>query len=124
MLNRTISYFIYGIIALGVLGLLNILFTNPLGLFKNIVMIAVIVGIVYFLYTQLIRNSKDQRAFRKAVRQSKKRNKGRLTQAKKNNVTNLTAAKSFHKIKTRKKSDVQLTVIEGKKNKKKNRASF
>lgn len=124
LLSRFGLYLIYGVIALGLLGLLNKLFTNPLGLLLNIVIIAAIAGIIYLVYTRVTQGKtdrKEQRAFRKAVRQSKKRNKDRNT--KRNNVTSMASAKS-HKIKVRKKSDVQLTVIEGKKNKKKNRASF
>lgn len=124
LLNRKISYLMYGVIAFAVLGLLSKLLTNPLGLFKNIVIIAAIAGIIYLVYTRLTQGKtdrKEQRAFRKAVRQSKKRNKVRVS--KRNNVTSMASAKSY-KIKPRKKSGVQLTVIEGKKNKKKNRASF
>ena len=124
LLNRTISYVIYGVIALGILGLFSELVKNPFGLLMNIAIIAAIAGIVYLVYTRLTQGKtdrKEQRAFRKAVQQSKKRSKDRSS--KKTNVTSMTSAKS-HKIKVRKKSDVQLTVIEGKKNKKKNRASF
>ena len=124
LLNRLGSYLIYGVIALGALGLFSELITNPLGLLMNILLIAAIAGIIYLVYTRLTKGKtdrKEQRAFRKAVRQSKKRSKDRSS--KKTNVTSMTTAKS-HKIKVRKKSDVQLTVIEGKKNKKKNRASF
>lgn len=124
LLNRIVSYLIYGVIALGVLGLFSKLFTHPLGLLINIVIIAVMAGIIYLVYTRLTQGKtdrKEQRAFRKAVRQSKKRNKDRVS--KRNNITSMVSMKS-HKIKPHKKSDVQLTVIEGKKNKKKNRASF
>ncbi len=124
LLNRTVSYFIYAVIALAVLGLFSKLFTNPLGLLLNIVIIAAIAGLVYFVYTRLTQGKTDRReqlAFRKAVRHSKKRSKDR--DSKRNNVTSMASAKS-HKIKPRRKSDVQLTVIEGKKSKKKNRASF
>jgi hypothetical protein len=127
LLNRTISYLIYGVIALAVLGLISTLITNPLGLLKSIVITAVVVGIVYLIYTRLTQgkaDKKEQLAFRKAVRQSKKRNKDRMTKTKKNDVTSISSSKPVHKIKMHKKSDVQLTVIEGKKNKKKNRASF
>lgn len=123
LLNRTISYLIYTVIALAILGLISSIFTNPFGLLKSIMITAVIVGVIYLIYTRLTQGKadrKEQRAFRKAVRQSQKRNKS-LT--KKNNVTNI-SSKPAHKIKTHKKSDTQLTVIEGKKNKKKNRASF
>ena len=126
LLNRTISYLIYGVIALAVLGLFSKLFTNPLGLLMNIAIIAAVAGLIYFVYTRLTQGKTDrreQRAFRKAVRHSKKRSKERVS--KRNNVTSMTSAKSHnHKIKPRKKSDAHLTVIEGKKNKKKNRASF
>lgn len=124
LLNRIVSYLIYGVIALGILGLFSKLFSNPLSLLTNIVVIAAIAGIIYLVYTRLTQGKvdrKEQQAFRKAVRQSKKRSKDRVS--KKNNVTSMTSAKS-HKIKPRKKSDAQLTVIEGKKSKKKNRASF
>ena len=124
LLNRTISYLIYTVIALAILGLISSIFTNPFGLLKSIMITAVIVGVIYLIYTRLTQGKtdrKEQRAFRKAVRQSQKRNKS-LT--KNNNVTNISSSKPAHKIKTHKKSDAQLTVIEGKKNKKKNRASF
>lgn len=128
MLNRTVSYLIYGVIALGVLGLLSQLFQNPLGLLKSLLITAAIVGIMYFLYRRLTTGKtdrKEQLAFRKAVRQSKKRNKDRSTPTgKKNNVASMTSSKSVRKINPRRKSDAQLTVIEGKKNKKKNRVSL
>lgn len=128
MLNRTVSYLMYGVIALGVLGLLSQLFKNPFGLLKSLLITAAIVGIMYFLYRRLTTGKtdrKEQLAFRKAVRQSKKRNKDRSTPiGKKNNVANMTSSKPVRKINPRRKSDAQLTVIEGKKNKKKNRVSL
>jgi hypothetical protein len=126
LLNRIVSYVIYGIIALGALGLISQLTTNTIGFLKQIAMLAVFAGIFYLIF-RLIQgkaNPKEQRAFRKAVRQSKKRTKERTIKPKQNNVANMSSAKSLYKLKARKKSDVQLTVIEGKKNKKKNRASF
>lgn len=125
MLKRFISFMIYGIIALGVLGLLSRLFNDPIGFFRNILIIAIVAGIIYMIYTGLTKGKpvkKEQQAFRKAARQSKKRQKNRTS--KKDNVASFSAAKSSKKIKWRKKTDSHLTVIEGKKNKKKNRASF
>lgn len=122
MLNRII----YGIIALAVLGLASQLFHNPWGLIRSVLIIAVVVGIVYFIYKRLTKDKpekKEQRAFLKAARQSKNRQKS--TKAKRDNVATFSLAKSAkNKSKIRKKSEANLTVIEGKKNKKKNRASF
>ncbi|CAH0345698.1 SA1362 family protein [Bacillus sp. CECT 9360] len=116
---------IYGIIALAVLGLASQLFHNPWSLIRSVLIIAVVVGIVYLIYKRLTKDKpekKEQRAFLKAARQSKKRQKS--TKAKRDNVANFSLAKSAKKSKIRKKSEANLTVIEGKKNKKKNRASF
>lgn len=126
MLNRII----YGIIALAVLGLVTQLFYNPWSIMRSVLIIAVVAGIVYVIYNRLTKDKpekKEQRAFRKAARQSKKRQKTKTaaaTSGKRDNVANFSLAKSANRPKIRKKSEANLTVIEGKKNKKKNRASF
>ena len=125
MLKRFISFLIYGIIALGVLGLVSRMFNDPIGFLRNILIIAIVAGIIYMIYTAVTKSKpvkKEQQAFRKAARQSKKRHKTKTT--KKDNVASFSAAESSRRIKPRRKSDTHLTVIEGKKNKKKNRASF
>lgn len=125
MLNRSRPYIIFGLIALAVLGLASQLFYNPLGLFRNVVVIALAAGIVYFIYKRLTKDKparKEQRAFIKAARHSKKRHKTKTKQ--RDNIASFSLAKSSKKIKSRRKSDTHLTVIEGKKNKKKNRALF
>lgn len=125
MLKRFISILIYGIIALGIFGLISRMFNDPMGLLKNILIIAAVAGIIYMIYTGLTKSKpvkKEQQAFRKAARQSKKRLKSKTS--KKDNVASFSAAKTSKKITARKKTDSHLTVIEGKKNKKKNRASF
>lgn len=125
MLKRFISVLIYGIIALGVFGLIGRMFNDPIGLLRNILIIAAVAGIIYMIYTGLTKSKpvkKEQQAFRKAALQSKKRLKSRSS--KKDNIASFSAAKTSKKVKARKKTDSHLTVIEGKKNKKKNRASF
>ncbi|WP_409301624.1 SA1362 family protein [Peribacillus sp. SCS-155] len=133
-MNRSVTYFIYCIIALGMIGLIGQLVYNPVGLFKNLLIIVIGAAIVYFIYRQLTKGKperKEQQAFSKAARQSKKRqkNKNASIHAKRDNVASISQAKSSKsssasKIKMRKKSDIHLTVIDGKKNKKKNRALF
>ena len=124
-MKRFISFLIYGIIALGVLGLVSRMFNDPIGFLRNILIIAIVAGIIYMVYTAVTKSKptkKEQQSFRKAARQSKKRHKTKT--AKRDNVASFSAAKSSRRIKPRRKSDSHLTVIEGKKNKKKNRASF
>ncbi|RUQ28470.1 hypothetical protein ELQ35_12290 [Peribacillus cavernae] len=120
---------IYGIIALAALGLASQLFHNPWGLFRSILIMALVAGIVYFIYKRLTKgkpNKREQRAFVKAARQSKKRHKTKKAafKGKRDNIASFSLAKSSKKLNTRKKSEAHLTVIEGKKNKKKNRALF
>lgn len=125
MLNRSRPYIIFCLIALAVLGLASQLFQNPGGLLRNVLVIALAAGIVYFIYKRLTKDKparKEQRAFIKAARQSKKRQKTKTKQ--RDNVASFSLAKSSKKVKSRRKSDAHLTVIEGKKNKKKNRALF
>ncbi|PLT34741.1 SA1362 family protein [Bacillus sp. V5-8f] len=124
-MNHSRPYIVYCLIALAIIGLATQLTYNPGGLFRSMLMITVVTGIVYFIYKRLTKDkpvNKEQRAFAKAARQSKKRQK--LKSKQRDNVASFSLAKSSQKIKPRKKSDVQLTVIEGKKNKKKNRALF
>lgn len=126
-MNRSKLYVFYGIVALASLGLLSQLITNTAGFLKMLLFTVVIIAIAYFVITRFVMgasNHTQQRAFRKAVQQSKKKYKDKSPQQKQN-VTNLHSVKAAKKVRTRKKSDIQLTVIEGKKmSKKKKRASF
>ncbi|WP_142919178.1 SA1362 family protein [Peribacillus saganii] len=128
-MNRSFSYIVYGIIALGAIGLISRMFTDPVGFFRNLLIIAITAGIVYVLYKRLTKdkpNKKEQRSFSKAAKQSVQRQKGResASKGKHDNVASFSLAKTSRKIRNRKKSEAQLTVIEGKKGKKKNRALF
>jgi uncharacterized membrane protein YeaQ/YmgE (transglycosylase-associated protein family) len=131
LLNRSVTYLIYGIIALGAIGFIGQLVQNPVGLFKNLIFVVIGAVIVYLIYKRLTKGKpdrKEQQAFAKAARQSKKRLKQKTASAnsKRDNIASFSQAKSSNitKIRTRKKSDIHLTVIDGKKNKKKNRALF
>ncbi|MCA1054794.1 hypothetical protein LCM10_07315 [Rossellomorea aquimaris] len=116
---------IYTLIILAVIGLGSWLMTNPLGLLRKLLVTAAVVGVIYFIYRKWFSQkrgtgSNEQRAFLKAAKQSKKRLKKRSAgKANKPSVSPLTKKRT-----NRSKSSANLTVIEGKKNKKNNRASF
>lgn len=126
MLNRSISsYIVYGIVVLGLIGLVSRMIYNPAGLFKQFLIMAITAGIVYLIYKRLTKgkpDNREQRAFLKAAKRSKKRLKQKSGSNSRDNIASFSVAKSKKTIKPRKKSDIHLTVIEGKKNKKKNRA--
>ncbi|PLS15289.1 hypothetical protein CVD28_23470 [Bacillus sp. M6-12] len=128
-MNRSFSYIVYGIIALGAIGLISRMFHDPAGFLRSLLIMAVVAGIVYALYKRLTKdkpNNKEQRSFSKAARQSKHRQKGResASKGKRDNVASFSMAKTSSKLRNRRKSEAQLTVIEGKKGKRKNRALF
>jgi hypothetical protein len=116
---------VFTLIILAIVGLGSWLVGNPLGLLRKILVTAAVIGIIYFIYRRWFSHrrgagSNEQRAFLKAAKQSKKRLKKKSTaKTPKTTVSPLSKKRT-----TRKKSNANLTVIEGKKNKKNNRASF
>ncbi len=130
--NRMISYIVFGVIGLAVIGLLSKIINNPAGFFKGIAIILGVAAVVFLLVKLLYKPSpekSEQRAFIKAAKKSSKRkqqkdpkpqNRMKLKQKKKSNLTSIKSARRLRK----KNERPQLTVIEGKKGKKKNRASF
>ena len=125
--NRT-SVIIVGIlIILAILGLFASFTANPAGFIQRIAVIALIGLVIYFLVRKFSNSSpqkKEQRAFLKAAKKSKKRlqQKSGDTNVKTSSLGTLTTLKKSNK--TKKKSPAHLTVIDGKKGKKKNRASL
>ncbi|MEH7107258.1 MULTISPECIES: SA1362 family protein [Bacillaceae] len=124
--NRTSLFVVWGLIILALLGLFSTITSDPAGFIQNIAIFAVIGLLIYFLFRKFSTSTpqkKEQRAFIKAAKKSKKRlhQKGGDTNIKTSSLGSLTTLK---KNKTKKKSPAHLTVIDGKKNKKKNRASF
>ncbi|GIN85508.1 hypothetical protein J6TS2_18940 [Heyndrickxia sporothermodurans] len=106
-------------ILLAIIGLGSTLFQQPGAFLKQLLIGAIIICSIYLIYriwTAKQPNSKNKRAFLKAARKSKKRLKNRQASASTQN----------HALKKpiRKKSQANLTVIEGKKGKKKNRAMY
>ncbi|MBS4191248.1 hypothetical protein KHA94_13750 [Bacillus sp. FJAT-49705] len=125
MKNRISLFVISGIILLAVLGVSSSLISNPAGFLRRIAVILLVGAIVYFIFQRFYKASpkkQEQRAFNRAARKSKKRflpNDPAKNSNRKTTTGSLTSIK-----RTRKKSSSHLTVIEGKKGKKKDRASL
>ena len=110
--NRIVNYIVYGVIGLAVIGLVSNIIFNPASFFKGIAIIVGIGAVVFLLV-------KQQKDFSPQGRMKIQASKS--TKPKKNsNLTSLKKARALKK----KTAHPQLTVIEGKKGKKKNRASF
>jgi predicted lipid-binding transport protein (Tim44 family) len=126
--NRTFVYVVVGgLIILALIGLVGTFTANPAGFIQRIAVIALIGITVYFLVRKFSKSSpqkKEQRAFLKAAKKSKKRlqQKSGDTTVKTSSLGTLASLKKSNK--TKKKSPAHLTVIDGKKGKKKNRASL
>lgn len=127
MLKKNTSLFIViGFILLAVLGIVAKLLANP-GMFLKGVFIFAIVGvIVYVVIRNLYQPSQarhEHQAFKKAAKQSKKKysQRGQKTSPQTKIRGNIY---SLNKKKNRTNNGTHLRVIEGKKGKKKNRASF
>ncbi|MBS4176369.1 SA1362 family protein [Lederbergia citrea] len=109
---------IVGIVSiLALIGLGSFMFNNPAGLFKQLLFMGIAVAAFYVIYRIWMSKrpgGNDRRSFAKAAKLSKRRNR-RAGE----NVRNHALKKPL-----RKKSAAHLTVIEGKKSKKKDRAIF
>ncbi|MBE3570913.1 MAG: hypothetical protein IMW92_12615 [Bacillales bacterium] len=109
---RTFVFFL--ITGLAAIGLLSMLVSSPHVLGKRILFLIVVASLLYIVYRIGIRKpvQKDHQAFLRAAKKSKKRIRKRQS-----------SRLSTHKRKPiRRRNDVHLTVIEGKKGKKKKRA--
>lgn len=114
------------VIVLGIIGIIGAFTSNPIGFLKSIAVFAIVAIAIYFIFRMLTKSNsknKDQQAFLRAAKKSKKRlqHKGSEPQTRSASFSSLTSLK---KKKAKKKSPVHLTVIDGKKGKKKNRASL
>jgi hypothetical protein len=121
--NRTSMYLVSGIIILSIIGIVSGFLNNPVGVLKTIALFALGGAVIYFLVKYFSGTSpgkQQQRAFQKAAKRSKKRFQSKEANAssKRSTIRSLASAR------TKKKDASHLTVIDGKKSKKKNRASF
>ncbi|SDM14995.1 hypothetical protein SAMN05443253_10270 [Bacillus sp. OK048] len=127
MKNRISVPLVGSVIVLGIIGIIGAFTSNPIGFLQSIAVFA-LVGLAIFYVFRLIAKAnpqkKEQQAFIKAAKKSKKRLQSKTgeQQTKSSSLGSLASLKKSNKIK--KKSPVHLTVIDGKKGKKKNRASL
>lgn len=126
MKNRIPLIFISMVFLFAVIGLVSSVVNNPIGLLQNIVFTVGVVFLIWLLVRRFYKASpdkKEQKAFIKAAKKSKKRlqlkEKSPIKQTVMNKSTSFKAKKQ-----KRNTNNTHLTVIEGKKNKKKKRVSF
>lgn len=121
MKNRTSSIFAISIVLLALIGILSSFIGNPTVFLQKIAVMILVGLIVYFVFKRFYKPSpekREQKAFLRAAKKTAKKVHRKKTDdgTKHRTLTKLTGIK--------KKSTAHLTVIEGKKNKKKNRASL
>jgi len=133
-MNRRSSTIIVRIlIALGLFGLVYTLFTQPSRLFVQLGMIALFVGVIFLIYKFVMKRrmgGSEYTAYIRAAKQSKRRfnepkqQKPTIAKVIDSKKGSSTTKKTFGSSTNKKKKSSHLTVIEGKKGKKKNRALF
>ena len=124
MKHRISTLIVVCLIALAVLGMFSLLFSNPFDLILKFAMILAMGAVIFFLvrrFYKLSPEKREQRAFVKAAKRSLKRKqqKESVKQTRKPSYGNITSIKS-----RKKQTNIHLTVIEGKKGKRKNRISL
>ncbi|WP_235851944.1 SA1362 family protein [Niallia nealsonii] len=124
--NRISIAVISFVILFASIGLVSRLITDPIGFVKNIAVLLVVGVLIWFIAQRLYKSSpqkKEQKAFIKAAKKSKKR-----LNFKEKSSNKPASLKSNSSLKAKKfkrsTTSAHLTVIEGKKGKKKNRASL
>ncbi|TCP31168.1 hypothetical protein EV207_10351 [Scopulibacillus darangshiensis] len=118
------------IIGLGAIGLYSLVTSDPMSLVIKILIFGVIVGVGIMIFKRFINHRQDDSsAYRRAVKQSKKKHKSPGHKVRSLRATHLKVVKSTAKGKRgasplKAKDHAHLTVIDGKKNKKKKRVLF
>jgi hypothetical protein len=122
--RRTIHPLVGLILFLGAFGLMYTLFEQPAALFRRIIFIGLLIAAIYALYQwgYKRRMNKERAAYLKAVSQSKKLHVARDRKWTAKAISK--SKKGAHQRLPKKRTTPHLTVIEGKKGKKKNRALF
>ncbi|WP_407642042.1 SA1362 family protein [Cytobacillus massiliigabonensis] len=124
--NRISVFIILGLIFLAVVGMTANFFSNPTGFLLRIAVILLVGAVIYYIFQRYYKASprkREQQAFIRAAKKSKKRfqtnHSGKGQPRKVSSGNSLSSLK-----KSKKKSSAHLTVIQGKKGKKKDRASL
>lgn len=73
MFNRIFTGVVAVIIALGAIGLFNMVINRPFQLLRTIAITIIVIGVILFIYKQLIAKNQTSSGYQKAVKQSKKR---------------------------------------------------
>ncbi|WP_117160678.1 SA1362 family protein [Paraliobacillus sp. X-1268] len=128
MFRHRFSVWIYILLGLAIIGLGSKLLTNPTGFIMNILIIAglgaLIYGAIYFFIIRK-RTTDDLIKYKKAVKQSKKKYKNQQTKKASTSKAIKKNQPILKKKKQVKKTDApHLRVIDGKKQKRKDRATF
>ena len=115
-MNRNKStIIIYVLLGLAVVGLIYTLQYNAASFIRSVLIGAAIIGVIYLVYKRfMLKGSSGKTGKERQPKRSKHHNTHGLTVISKETLIN----------KPKKKSNIQLTVIEGKKARKKNRALF
>lgn len=127
MKNRTSFYFVVGLIALAIVGIISSLIANPMAFIQSIIVFLIIgFGIIFLIrrFNGANPGKREQNAFKKAAKRSKKRFQQKDNRKQPSLKSTNGNVSTFRKVKNKPKSTAHLTVIEGKKGKKKKRASF
>lgn len=126
MKNRTSYYIVIGLVSLAVLGVISSLVSNPVDFIKNVFLFLIIsAGIILLFrhFTGASLRSREQSAFKKAAKRSKKRYQHKDSRKPVSRTSNSNIS-TLKKVNHKPKSTAHLTVIEGRKGKKKKRASL
>ncbi|MDC2863457.1 MULTISPECIES: SA1362 family protein [unclassified Bacillus (in: firmicutes)] len=121
------------IVGLAIFNLVSFTIEDPMGVVKNILIMLGVVGVFYLLYKMLTSSSSSannsKSSYKRAAKQSnRKYGKQNVTPLSNNllkkNASDTKGKKGNTSFLKRKRKQSHLTVIEGKKGKKKDRASF
>lgn len=117
--------FFYLMIVFGVIGLISLLNSNPIMLLTRILIGAAVIGIIIFIYRVVTgQNKAHDSGYKRAVRQSKKRKRERhrehATRPSHLQVVQSRALIKKKKPAEKKAASQHLTVIDGKKKRKRN----
>ncbi|MGD7007799.1 SA1362 family protein [Metabacillus sp. 84] len=126
-MKRGSNWFFLAIVGLAGLYLITALITDPAGLLRQAAIIGITIAIVYlvFRYFMKKRMGAEHSSYSKAVKQQKRPAREKTYSASPSKT--VTPIKKYTKskpLKKKSKSSSHLTVIEGKKGKKKNRALY
>lgn len=123
MKNRTSSYIVIGIITLAIIGAIASFVSDPVNFLQRAALFVLIGATIFFLFRRFSKagpRTHENRAFQKAAKKFNKRfhnKEGNVNQVRQKLGT-------ISPLKKKKKDASHLTVIDGKKSKRKNRASF